>query len=166
PTHLKIWDDIMCEIHKDKARDTAFETSGLIHRPYCVDSGELYSENCLLDVRGSRLEYGYFTPDNAPSSVCKRHVVCYFDSLEKGIATDNCPKENLVKISLLDIPNRKFPTEIYITDAEYVYRNVSAESDLPRIDTLPYFYYSLPPDEYAGVSGERRQFNCACPTHK
>ncbi|MBR3806390.1 MAG: transglycosylase domain-containing protein [Clostridia bacterium] len=166
PTHLKIWDDIMWEIHKDKARDTAFETSGLIHRPYCVDSGELYSENCLLDVRGSRLEYGYFTPDNAPNSVCKTHVVCYFDSLEKGIATDNCPKENLVKISLLDIPNRKFPTEVHITDAEYVYRHLEAENDYPKTDNQPYFYYALPPDEYAGVSGERRQFNCACPTHK
>lgn len=167
PNHLKIWDDIMYEIHKERLNDGAcFSTEGLIRRPYCMDSGQLYSENCLLDVRGSRLEYGYFTPDNAPDKVCKTHVSCYFDSVEKGIATDDCPHENLVKIALLDIPDRAFPTEIYITDAEYVYRNVSAESDFPRTDTLPYFYYALPPDEYAGVSGERRQFNCVCPTHK
>ena len=166
PTHLKIWDDVMCEIHQDKTYDIEFETAGLIRRPYCRDSGELYGENCLLDVRGSRLEYGYFTPENAPNSMCKTHTVCYFDSVEKGLATEGCPEENLVKISLLDIPYRAFPTEVFISDAEYVYRRLGIDKNYPETDTLPYFYNALPPDEYAGVSGERRQFNCACPEHK
>ncbi len=167
PSHIKIWDDIMSEIHEEyKDTETEFNISGLIQRPYCMDSGALYSENCLLDVRGSRLEYGYFTPDNAPDRVCKTHVVCYFDSAEKGIARNECPDENLVKISLLDIPDRAFPTEVYITDAEYVYRHVNTETEYPELDTLPYFYYALPPGEYAGVSGERRQFNCVCQKHR
>ncbi len=164
PSHLKIWDDIMLEIHENK-EDREFSTDGLIYRPYCMDSGALYSENCLLDVRGSRLEYGYFTPDNAPNTVCKTHVTCYFDSVEKGIANERCPEENLVKISLLDIPERIFPIEVYITDAEYVYRYTPIGTEYPYSDTLPYFYYELPPDEYAGVSGNKKQFNSGCKAH-
>lgn len=167
PSHLKIWDEVMREIHKELGNGEAeFSTKGLIRRPYCMDSGDLYSEKCLYDVRGSRLEYGYFTVDNAPDKVCKTHVSCYYDSVEKGIATEGCPYENLVKISLLDIQDRAFPTEVFITDAEFVYRPMPHETEYTTSENLPYFYYALPPDEYAGVSGERRQFNCACPAHK
>ena len=169
PSHLKIWDDVMQKIHEEiineGKNDMNFSTAGLVERPYCKDSGKLYSENCLFDVRGTRLEYGYFTPETAPSDICKTHVLCYYDSVEKGVAMPDCPRENLVKISLLDVKNRTFPCEIYITDAEYCYRDFSMNLPVPQSDTLPYFYYSLPPEEYIGISGNKRQFNCACQKH-
>ncbi len=169
PSHLEIWDNVMREVHEIKLNENptkSFSTEGLLYRPYCMDSGELYSDNCALDVRGSRLAYGYFTPDTAPESICKRHIVCYYDSVEKGIASAGCPVGNLVKISLLDIPDRSFPREVYITDAEFVYRDTGDFYRFPDTETLPYFYSALPPEEYAGVSGEKRQFNCACQSHK
>ncbi len=167
PSHLKIWDEVMHNIHSEiieKGDISEFSTEGLIKRPYCKDSGMLYSENCLFDPRGTRLEYGYFTPDNAPNDICKTHVSVLYDSVEKGIATKNCPKENLVKISLLDIPYRSFPREIIISDAEYVYRRIYDE-DVCQSENLPYFYDALPPEEYAGVSGNKKQFNCGCKKH-
>ncbi len=168
PSHLTIWDNVMRELHErrlDGEEVRSFSTEGLVYRPYCMDSGELYSESCALDVRGSRIAYGYFTPDTAPDRICMRHVICYYDSAEKGIATWDCPEENLVRIALIDIPDRSFPTEVYITDAEFVYRNIGDYYTLPDTDTLPYFHYALPPEEYAGISGERRQFNCVCQKH-
>ncbi len=168
PSHLEIWDEVMRRIHESKLKEEepeSFSTEGLIYRPYCMDSGELYSESCMLDVRGSRLAYGYFTPDTAPDKVCTRHVVCYYDSVEKGVAKSGCPSENLVKISLLDIKDRNFPCEVYITDAEFVYRDIGDYYRLPNTDILPYFYYALPPDDHVGISGEKRQFNCACQAH-
>ncbi len=167
-SHLEIWDNVMRDIHEEtlsRRSPREFSTEGLIYRPYCMDSGDLYSENCTLDPRGSRLEYGYFIPETAPSRVCKRHISCYYDSVEKGIALSDCPTDSLVQISLLDIPDRRFPCEVNITDAEFVYRNIGDFYRLPKDDTLPYFYYALPPEEYAGISGEKRQFNCACPIH-
>ena len=164
PSHLKIWDEVMTDIHGDKVGQS-FSTEGLVYRPYCKDSGALYSENCLYDVRGSRLEYGYFTADTAPNSVCEAHITCYYDSVEKGIATPYCPEEDLVKISLIRV-DRAFPCEVYITDAEYVYRDTDEIAPTPDTDTLPYFYYALPPDEYAGISGDKKQFNSICKIHK
>lgn len=167
PSHLEIWDEVMLNIHSDLIAGTDisdFSTVGLIRRPYCKDSGMLYSESCLLDPRGTRLEYGYFTPDNAPNDICKTHVTVWYDSVEKGIATEDCPEENLVKISLLDIPNRAFPIEISVTDAEYVYRKTYGE-EICQSENLPYFYNALPPEEYAGVSGNKKQFNCGCKKH-
>ena len=164
PSHLKIWDDIMTEIHKGKVGQS-FSTEGLVYRPYCKDSGALYSENCLYDVRGSRLEYGYFTPSSAPMTVCKIHEICYYDSVEKGIATPDCPLEDIVTISLVRV-NRAFPCEVNITDAEYTFRDFDGDTPLPDNDCLPYFYYALPPDEYAGRTGDKKQFNSICITHK
>ncbi len=167
-SHLDIWDSVMREIHEKKigsGRAKSFSTEGLVTRPYCMDSGDLYSDNCTLDVRGARVDYGYFTPDGAPKKICNRHVVCNYDSVKKGVASSDCPPEDIVKISLVDIKDRKFPTEVYVTDAEFVYRDAEDYYKIPGSDLLPYFYSSLPPDEYAGISGEKRQFNCACPEH-
>ncbi len=168
PSHLEIWDDIMHMVHEKKLGAKAseqFSTEGLIYRPYCMDSGDLYSETCALDVRGSRIAYGYFTPDTAPDRICGRHIACYYDSIEKGIASSYCPMKNLVMISLLDIPGRVFPCEVNVKDAEYVYRDIGDFYRLPDTEYIPYFYYALPPGEYAGISGGKRQFNCACPKH-
>ena len=164
PSHLEIWDNVMKKLHEGMVR-TEFSTEGLVYRPYCKDSGALYSDKCLYDVRGSRLEYGYFTPSSAPMTVCKTHEICYYDSVEKGIATPYCPAEDIVKISLIRV-NRAFPCEINITDAEYVLRDIDEYTPTPDEDTLPFFYYALPPDEYAGRSGEKKQFNSICGTHK
>ncbi|MBO5907269.1 MAG: transglycosylase domain-containing protein [Clostridia bacterium] len=162
-SHLKIWDEVMLAVHEDiiKSKSTlkSFSTEGLVYRPYCMDSGKLYSEACRYDVRTSRLGYGYFTPDNAPSEMCDRHVLCDYDAVSKGVCDPTCPEENRVKVALLNIPERSFKADISITDAEYVYREISENIPRPTLDTLPYFYYTLPVGEYVGKSGTGRQFN-------
>ncbi len=166
-SHLEIWDEVMTEIHNEiigQGNIRSFSDEGLIRRPYCKDSGRLYTEGCLFDPRGTRLEYGYFTPDNAPNEVCKTHVTLYYDSVEKGIALEGCPEENLVKISLLDIPDRAFIKEVNITDAEFVFRKAE-QGNICKSEYLPFFYNALPPEEFAGVSGNKKQFNSACKKH-
>ena len=169
-SHLKIWDDIMLSLHSDiingESPPETFSTEGLLYRPYCMDSGELFSESCKYDARGSRMAYGYFTPDNAPSTLCTRHVLCDYDAISKGIADASCPAENRVKVALIDVPERIFPTEVKIADAEYVYRNISESIPRPTNELLPYFYYSLPEGEYAGISGTKKQFNSAGRVYK
>ena len=167
PGHIEIWDKIMNELHGDIAADGSehFSDEGLLHLPYCMDSGELYSQNCMYDVRGTRLSYGYFTADNQPRKKCTRHTLCGFDSVTKGIAGVACPKENVVTVSLLNVNDRAFPKQIYVTDAEFVYRDISGYSERPRDSGLPYFYYTLPEGEYPGISKSKKQFNSSCTEH-
>lgn len=168
-SHLEIWDDVMREVHtlrfENEATVMRFSREGLIEMSFCMDSGERYSDVCHYDPRGNRRDVAYFTYDNRPNEDCERHVLCLYDTVSKGISLGNCPRRDLVAVSLLRIDNRSFPKEIYITDAEYVYRDMP-EIYTPENDpTKPYFYPSVPEGEYVGISDRKRQFNCACDLH-
>lgn len=160
PSHLDIWDKIMSEIENECAFDVGkeFDTSGLIYAPYCMDSGKGYSQNCLYDPRGCRMEYGYFLPeDSSFEETCDTHVVVNYDTKNKGVSIIRDDNEEYAKVSLIKNENRSFPKEVYITDAEYVYRDVNPGNLVS--DDLPYFYGELKNGEYVGISNKKRQFN-------
>ena len=164
-SHIKIWDEIMTLIHEDCLREGSvreFSTAGLYYLPYCKDSGRLYSDACIYDVRGSRKDYGYFTSDNAPKGECDRHILCKYDCVTKGIADAECPPENQIDVSLIKVTNRAFPKEIYVTDAEFVYRDIDRFTPRPDDPSLPYFYYTIPEGVFVGKSKSEKQFNSNC----
>lgn len=164
--HLEIWDEVMHLLHEDVINnDARFSTEGLLYLPYCMDSGELYSDVCRFDPRGNRREYGYFTPDNQPGQTCKRHILCLYDPDSKGVATPECPREGLIEVALIYVGDRHFPKQIYVTDAEFVYRDIGSYIGRPIDQSLPYFAYALPEGEYAGVSKREKQFNSSCVRH-
>jgi len=167
PSHLEIWDGFMTELHSALVGDSPprrFATEGLVIRPYCMDSGMLYSESCRFDPRGSRLEYGYFTPDNQPEGLCHTHVLVNYDGTEKGIATDACPKDEIAKVALIAVI-RQFPTEVYVNDAEFVWRGNYYSEITDEVSDLPYFYRFLPDGVYAGITRRKQHFNRLCPIH-
>jgi penicillin-binding protein 1A len=122
-SHIEIWDEIMTRIHTecvDYCESTKrLNTDGLIRLAYCRDSGMLVSENCLYDLRGARVDYGYFTPQNAPKSVCKTHVKCYFNQRDGKIYDQPDNTRDYTRISLLDIEIRDMPIDIVIEDEKY-----------------------------------------------
>ena len=67
---------------------------------------------------------------------------------------------NAVRYGLLRVPERKFPHQIEIADAQYVYR---ALGDIPPCEDayLPYFYHAIPRNSFSGISktADGRQFN-------
>lgn len=167
-SHLQIWDEVMTEIHEKIIRSEdvkAFSSEGLYYLPYCRDSGMLYSDICMHDPRGNRCEFGYFTADNQPASKCTRHIMCNYDSVEKAVACEDCPEENILKVALLSIPDRAFPKEIYVTDAEFVYRDVDRYVERPKDRSLPYFQYAIPDGVFVGRSKREEQFNASCDNH-
>ena len=101
---------------------------------------------------------------DCPSTLCTRHVLCMYDSVTKGIATYGCRREDLVKVALIKVADRAFPKEIFVTDAEYVYRDANGYF-LSRDKNQPYFYNDIPDGEYVGKSKREKQFNSACPEH-
>ncbi len=165
---VQIWDEVMTLIHDDiiaKENPKHFSTEGLLLLPYCADSGKEYSEVCIFDPRGTRRRCGYFTKDNRPTGECDRHIMCLYDSVTKAVASDGCPKENLVPISLISVPERMFPKEVTITDAEFVYRNIGRFDERPIDYALPYFAYTIPDGVFVGRSKGKKQFNSNCYLH-
>ena len=168
-SHLEIWDDVMKKIHEERLGNEenteSFSVSGLQYLPYCKDSGGLYTDRCMYDVRSVRLEYGYFTSDNKPNKICDKHVVCLYDNVTGAVAVKGCPKENLTLIALLDIPDRAFPISVNITDAEFVWRRVEDGTRLGDSYDIPYYIYTLEEGEYAGISKGKKQYNSSCYLH-
>lgn len=161
PAHLEIWNRIMTEIEDVCMFDqnNSFETEGLIYAPYCMDSGKRYSQNCLYDPRGCRMEYGYFMPnDTSFLENCDTHIIVNYDTENKGVVIAYDKDREYAKVSLIKNTERSFPKEIYVTDAEYVYRDVDPRGLLPK-ENMPYFYGELKSGEYVGISNKKRQFN-------
>ena len=119
----------------------------------------------MLDPRDNRMEYGYFTSRSKPRELCDTHIEIYYDVETEAIAHEGCPKESLIKIALLDIPNRQFSCEVIVADAEYVYRRM--DDGVPPGDSfdVPYFQNALPPDGYVGRGAKKKQFNHSCYLH-
>lgn len=129
PSHLEIWDRVMLSAHeiilKNNEAPEGFSTEGLLYLPYCRDSGGLYTEICSHDLRGERIEYGYFEAENAPSVECARHILCpkeYYGG-EASEGTD--------LVAMLYIPERR--GNIPTADAPYAYTSEA----LPYADGGP-----------------------------
>ena len=168
-SHLEIWDGVMKKIHEKRLGNDenieSFSVKGLEYLPYCKDSGGLYTDRCMYDVRSVRLEYGYFTSDNKPNKICDKHILCLYDTVTGAIAVKGCPKENLTVIALLDIPDRSFPISINITDAQFVWRKVGEGAKLGDSYDIPYYIYTLEEGEFAGISKGKKQYNSSCYLH-
>jgi len=171
PTHIKIWDEVMTDIHSELLKNVpdgeikAFSSKGLIKAEYCKDSGKIYSENCKYDPRGSRLEVGYFMKNSIPRLECDRHVLCDYDVVCEGIATEFCPYENIKAVSLLRINDRHFPKEIIISDADYVYKYTDGSKPFSNDPNYPYYHNYLVDGEYVGKGRGKKQFNSICIEH-
>lgn len=103
--HLEVFDACASKIHEDILLGydiKEFSREGLIKLPFCLDSGMLIKEECLLDRRGERVGYGYYTEDNMPLYECKRHIGTV------GIG-----------YSYLTPIERKYKEDIHISDEEY-----------------------------------------------
>lgn len=168
------WDTVMTMLHK-KYIDAAanggeplkkFERSaGVIEATYCRDSGLLCSDACALDPRGSRAEVGYFTRESAPTEYCSTHVIVQKDSSTGLIASPDCSAGDLVNVALIKVTSRDFPTEIYVEDAQYVYRELPANVMPCKWGGLPFFYNSLGEGHFCGSSYATTAYNAYCYIH-
>ncbi len=165
---ITIWDDIMTKLHKDHIVETdikSFDTGkNIVECEYCADSGKLVTKACLLDPRGSRTEKGYFKIGTQPSEPCDRHLTVSYDTITGGVVIGDCPTENLTEVGLINV-ERTFPVQIYITDAQYTFRDIG-KFILPETSPNLSFYNNiLEENTYSGISRTELQFNRACRDH-
>ena len=168
-TYLKIWNDIMTKLHRDYLIPTVgakhFKMDkDVVKATYCKDSGCCMSPACYLDPRGSRLETGYFVKGTEPKHQCQTHIAVDYDVEYGGIACPFCDHESVEKVGLIRV-KRSFPVQVFIVDAQYVYRNLPPDTMPCTEENKPYFYSMLKSGEYCGLSGNRVQYNRYCREH-
>lgn len=165
---VRIWDEIMSRVDKiyssrgATAEIPRSENIGLFE--YCRDSGKLAGEACRRDARGDRTEKGYFVTGSEPSERCDCHVLVPYDRAEGGIASDGCYSADVEYIGMIKV-ERSFPTQIYVSDAQYVWRELPSGVMPETSPHLPYFNNIFADGEYCGISYGAVQFNRYCRAH-
>jgi len=172
-THLEIWDEVMKYLHRriiNSEENAALNfklADGVIKCSYCKDSGKLYSDVCKHDPRGVRCAVGYFTKWSMPSSFCDRHILVDYSTEGGGVINigEKLPlyedeKIKTEKFSLIKEYKRDFPVQIYISDAQYVYRALNG-IEISRKTGTPFFANTIKDGHFIGISPVKdgRQFN-------
>ncbi len=165
-THLDTWDEVMKRLHRlpsvagsGEARD--FSAAGERAVYYCRDSGKLATEACYADPRGNRILRGYFVHGTEPSEACDCHVlVSYRDGEGGGVCLEG---EGDRRVGLIKVTTRAFPVQVYVGDAQYVYRAYEGDFSPSEGGQAPYFAPSIEAGVYVGISptADGRQFNTA-----
>lgn len=170
---VNVWEDVMKIIHDKKiSEQTKIKTfrqsedsEKLVEAEYCMDSGLLATGACLRDPRGNRLEKGWFVAGTEPTEYCSCHVPVSYDSLEGGVDLYSaCPIGNTEYVGLIHV-ERSFPMQVYITDAQYVWRAIEDDILPETAPGLPFFSNLLKEGEFCGVSVAEVQYNRLCRTH-
>ena len=162
----EIFDGIMCGIYdKLPSYSKKFpQSDGVVASSYCVDSGLLASKACHADMRGGRIETGYFKRGTEPRSHCITHVLVEYDKVTKAIACEKCPKENVINVGMIKV-NRSFPCDVRITDSQYTYMYLPEGVEPSLDESLPYFARLSKSGTYFGSSGVARAKNRYCKEH-
>ncbi len=161
------WNDVMSSLSQndiESGENVKFSLSeGVVSATYCADSGKLMTEACAADPRGSRAETGYFVRGNEPNEYCDVHRLVTYDNIFGGVACPDCPEFDTVSVGLLNV-KRSFPKQIYVSDAQYVWRDIG-KSMPTTTPNLPFFAGTLKHGEYAGISYGTAQYNRYCTEH-
>lgn len=168
-----IWNEVMTLAHQKYFEQAAAsgtgvktleEATGIVAMTVCRDSGKLMTEACRADPRGNRGQVCYYAEGTTPTSFCDCHILVEYDSKTKAVACSGCPKDDIIKIGLLNITSRNFPKQIYVTDAQYMYRALPEGVAMSSDNNQPFFANGLR-GYYTGLSSNGLQFNHACSEH-
>ena len=165
---VKIWDDVMNLLHDKYIKAGNPKTfsidNDVIEFEYCMDSGMIATEACMNDARGNRLEKGYFVKGSEPTEYCNCHILISYDTVNGGVAFDDCPNDNIEQVGMI-VVERSFPIQIYVTDAQYVCRDIGNDVLPETSPSLPFFNKLYGENEYSGISNTKVQFNRFCRYH-
>ncbi len=165
---IQIWDEVMTKLHDNYIKSGEVKkftiSDKIVEREYCMDSGKLLTTACACDPRGDRRQTGYFTIGTEPNTPCDRHVLVEYDRNSGGIAVGDCPSENIEKIGLIYVI-RNFPVQIYVSDAQYTWRDIGGHILPETAPTLPFYNNIFEENIFGGISYGYQQYNRTCKEH-
>ena len=91
-SHTKIWGKIMSAIndYTGDAEGTYTQPDGIVEESVCNKSGDLPSDLCSQDERGSTIITEYFSSDNVPTETCSTHVKVTLCNESGAVAVAGC----------------------------------------------------------------------------
>ncbi len=170
-----IWDTVMTRLHEEflteaEAGTTPLKTftmpTDVVTAQFCRDSGMLMTDACRADPRGNRAETGWFAKGTEPTEPCTTHVLVRYDTSTGAVACDGCPIGAVREVGLIRVEDRSFPTQVYVTDAMYVYRELYDNVEPGGWNGVPFFINMLEEDTYCGITYSTvGQYNAFCWLH-
>ncbi len=171
-----IWDAVMTKLHQKyideaaaggEAIKTFEQPANVVKVTYCKDSGMLMGDACALDPRGNRADVGYFAKGTEPTETCTTHVIVNYDTSTGGVAHDACPSASVKQVALIKVEDRHFPLSVYVTDAQYVYRELPEDVEPGSTWNEPFFINTVPAGQNVGTTNlwGGRQYNSFCYEH-
>ena len=159
-----IWNDVMTALWQKRGGNAHFSIpGGVFQASFCLDSGELLGDHCLLDARGSRRAVGWFTGENCPLQACTRHVLCDYDVDGEGLSHGACPSESIRSVAFVRVL-RDFPVEVTVSDAPYtVWEDPKT---LPPNENSTVAYNATDRRRHRGVGRGGTPHNRSCPFHR
>lgn len=160
---ITIWDEIMTALHNrsDYNVDRFEIGEDIIKVRCCADSGKLLTSACRIDARGNRGVWCYFESGTEPNEYCDCHIAVEYNKKDGGIACEDCSVNDIEKIGMIKV-YRDFPTQVYIEDAQYVWRKMSITVPMSHDEKLPFFSDAIKKGRYCGISRGTTQFNSGC----
>ncbi|WP_143382907.1 transglycosylase domain-containing protein [Flavonifractor sp. An100] len=154
---LKLWHQVMGEIHDGLENKKFTVPSGLKSVEFCLDSGLLPNEYCAMDPRGSRVSSDYVFQGDVPTERCTIHTaesvvrmckdcpILDGDGKETGlyhIAGPYCPEESIVEMCLPDYERTKIGTataqdEMYRKSVVESYGTCTVHTEAPVVEPEP-----------------------------
>ena len=115
---------------------------------------------CKEDARGDR-RARVLLPLSMHMDACHTHVSVFYDEELCGVAYPPAKgrEGKLKRISLVRVEDRVFPREVFVKDAEFVYRDPQG-AEVTDGD-LPFFAGAIPEGVYIGKSHDGRPYNAA-----
>lgn len=116
-TASALFGKIMAKAHESLPPIDIARPDDVVSANICSVSGQLATDNCKSDPRGSKVYTELFIKGTVPTQYCDIHVPVTVNSLTGAIATANTPeylKETRVFL------NRKYTPSVYLSDQKYV----------------------------------------------
>jgi hypothetical protein len=160
---ITIGDEIMTALHSrsDYSIDSFEIGDDIITVRCCADSGKLLTSACRIDARGDRGVWCYFESGAEPNEYCDCHITINYNMKDGGIACENCCVDDIEKTGMIKV-DRDFPTQVYIEDAQYVWRKMTGTATMSHDKNLPFFSDVIKKGRYCGISRGTAQFNSGC----
>lgn len=99
----KLFRQVMSKVHANLP-NKSFSTpdGGLTSVTVCMDCGNLATDLCAADIRGSRVRTVQVASGTAPTKTCTCHVAIQWCTEGEAPATEYCPAESVVEKSAVD----------------------------------------------------------------
>ena len=121
-----LWRQVMSKIHADLSDPGFHSATGVTTVTVCADSGMLATDACTHDLRGNRCRTVTVAADNAPTQRCTMHKTVKWCKDGKHLATELCPEESVIEVSVLDY-DREIIKGIKASDHKYLLKVLSAD---------------------------------------